>query len=155
MFELSTNVSQPYNNITTYLHTALEIQLNLIRGCMPCKHESESGSFVENFLTIVYGYLILSHQTGWSIGNALGLYAGGAQFKSQPGHWLPWWFCGFAQSFRANAKVVSRLGHDDFFPGPFQIIIDFLSYCLTLYRLGTKKVSLNNSWRKESYHIIC
>jgi hypothetical protein len=28
------------------------------------------------------------HRTRWSSGNALDLYSGGAQFKSQLGHWL-------------------------------------------------------------------
>jgi hypothetical protein len=42
------------------------------------------------YLTYIPKYIkitALIYRSGWSEGNALGLYSGGALFESRPGHW--------------------------------------------------------------------
>jgi hypothetical protein len=54
---------------------------------------------------------------GWCGDNAVHYNSGGAQFESQEGHRLPSYdFLGFPKILQANARRLSTLVHEGFFP---------------------------------------
>jgi hypothetical protein len=83
------------------------------------------------------------HWVGWRSGNPSELYSGSTLFRSWSGHPIP------TEDFRVfQARQVSLLNHDHFFPNPFQVVIrrSATRHCM-LYPLT---VSQNNRQNKTN-----
>jgi hypothetical protein len=63
--------------------------------------------------------------------------------------WSDLGFRGLPQSLQANARTLSRLGHDQFLPNPFRFIIHLSSYHSVLYNVASDSVV-----NKEITHMI-
>jgi hypothetical protein len=80
------------------------------------------------------------YRTGWSRGNALDLYLGGAPFESGRKTGYPQVVPGFPRYLWANAGIVTQLSHDCFLPSPLPFTIHLSSYP-TQYSLDTERAA--------------
>lgn len=66
----------------------------------------------------------------WNSSTALYLHSECAWSKSQPGHsYMTKTFPAFHQSLQENVGIVPQIGHDHFFPDPFQFISHPTTWC--------------------------